>query len=146
MATRFAAVRHRGALRPCDDDGRDTIRALTPGKPVLVEVSQSRSTKQHRLYFAMLRKVHENLPDESRNRFPTVDALREAVQLACGWFERFQGLDGRTYLKAKSIAWDKMDQDEFGLMFREAMEVLCRYVIEDLDNEALVDELQEMLS
>lgn len=146
MATRFAAVRGGGALKPIDDAGREALLALTPGAPCMVEVTQPRNLRQHRLFFALLRKVHDNLPVEMAARYPTVETLRQAVQFACGLFDECVAIDGTRYYKARSIAFDKMGQEEFGELFRQAVDVIVTYVIEDLDAQALLDEVEEMIS
>lgn len=146
MAKRFAAFRKRGSLSPCDDDGREVINSLTAGDPVMVEVTQKRSVRQHRLYFALLNRVHENLPVEMAARYPKVENLRQAVQFACGLFEECVAIDGSRYYKAQSIAFDKMDQGEFGEFFRKAVDVIVEYVIKDLDADDLLAELETMLN
>lgn len=122
------------------------LRGLTPGEPVMVAVTQPRSLRQHRLMFALLRRVHENLPADQRARFPTVERLLESIKLALGHTEDIWNLrSGEGWVKVKSISFESMDQAEFAEFFVGAVEVITTYVIEELDAGDLLEEVHRML-
>lgn len=112
----------------------------------MVTVTQPRNVRQHRLLFALLGLVMDNLPLDQRGRFPSKDKLLDAIKIGTGHTETVIGLDGRAHLKPRSIAFDTMDQSEFGEFFRAAVEVIREYVINDLDLAALDDEIEDILN
>lgn len=113
----------------------------------MVEVQQRRSVEQHRLYWGMVRKVWDNLPEKFDGHFPSVERLSEELLIAAGHYEDVVDLErGIGKRVAKSIAFDKMKQEEFGVLFRAVVEVIYKFVIEDIDLQSLLDELDEMLT
>lgn len=110
----------------------------------MVEVHQSRSVEHHRLLFALLRLVYHNLPEGSPYR--SVDELLSAVKIATGYTSTIAGLDGAQYLVPRSIAFDKMDQAEFGAFFQDTVNVICETIIPGIDRPELFDEVLELVA
>ena len=146
MAKRIACVRRRNTLVPCDDVGREIFNGISPNRLVLVEVFQNRSPEQHRLYWALIDLVWKNLPEKFDGAFPTKECLSDQIKIECGHYDRTISIStGEVYLKARSIAWDKMQQADFGVYFRAAVEVITKMIIVDLDVQHLLRQLDEML-
>ena len=146
MAARFACFRRGQSIIPCDDDGRDVIRALSPRRPVMVEVQQRRNVQQHRLYWALITKVYDNLPLHLEENFGSKEALSDAIKITVGYYEDMVDLTtGKGSRRAKSIAFDKMGQEEFGVFFRNAVNVIIQLIV-NLDLQDLLNELDDMLA
>ena len=146
MATKITLVKVGGVLRPGDDDARAVIAALTPGTPVLCELRQGRSVRQHRFAMGLFRKVWENMPEAKTGLWPRVENLRDAILIATGYVEQVIDVQGMAHLRAKSIAFDKMSQDEFGRFVQDAIAVICRDVVPGLDSAALEEEVLDMVA
>lgn len=143
---RFVAQRRGMAITPRDEDGREAVRSLSPDRPVMVEVKQARSISQHRLYWGMVRLIHNNLPEEWAARYPRAENLSDAFKVEAGYYDQlFDLTKERVVLKPKSIAFENMDQAEFREFFDGSVRVAADVIIKDLDKTALLKELEEML-
>ncbi len=147
MAANKLAVLRRGLhLVPVDDDGREIVRKLRPGVAVMVEVSRNRSVPQHRLAMGLFRKVWERLPADGKLTWPRMENLRDAILEAVGYCEEYATLDGEIRRQARSVAFDKMDHGEFSAFLEMAVRLLCEKVIPDIDDQALLDEVEDMVA
>ena len=151
---RITAVRIGMALQPVGEDAREVFRALSPGVIVMMDVSQKRNVRQHRLYWLLIGKVHDSLPEGLDEKFPNKESLSDAIKVAVGHFETrytFQPTgNGKDYslvehVVAKSIAFDAMGQEDFGEFFKAAVQAVCSFVLVDLEAEALLLEIEKSI-
>lgn len=134
-------MQRRGSfLAPAAPMDGEALEAFPTGKNLRVAITQPRSIKQHRLYFAMLNLVAENMATEV-----TSDALHEWVKLRCGVSVAIPLKSGAVDLVAGSIAFDKMDQDQFNRFFERAATLIVTHLIPGLGKPALIREANLML-
>ena len=138
----FTAVRVGSMLRAADDVGSNIMSGLTVGEPIMVSVKQSRNIQQHIMYWALITIAHNNLPEKKSQSYPRKENLSDAVKIAAGLVDQIIGLDGKVFLKPRSIAFDKMDQVEFNNFFSDALRVIVEQVIPGLNS---IDIMQEVL-
>lgn len=124
-----------GGLQAGDEQAADALRKFAVGVDVWVEVRKARNVRFHRLYFALLSMTFEN-----QERYTNFEHFRKAVQIAAGHVEEFVTLDGEVLLQPKSIAFDKMDELEFQVVFSAAMRV-CAKILGDMDLRDLEQEV-----
>ena len=142
---RFAAIRHGLELRPTDEAGRQAIQSLRLHDQVMVEVKQARSLRQHRLYWGLIRTVHENLPEELEKNFPRPESLSKAILEALDYVDTLTGLDGKQFRQVKSIAFHNMDATEFNDLMEKAIDLVTTRLIPGLGSADLMDEVTEMI-
>ena len=73
---KFLALKHLNSLRPATDDGLDALRHIANGELVTIELRRPRNIKHHRMFWALMTIVHDNMDHE---RYPTVEDLTAAV-------------------------------------------------------------------
>jgi hypothetical protein len=132
-------VRSGHVLRPADDLAAEDMTALKEGKRLLVTVTHARSLQQHRLFFAMLRKVAQSTPTPLSEA-----ALLSWVKVKTGHVETLPLGFGQVYQAPASIAWDKMDQREFRQFFDRAVELILTDICPALP-ASFADEFLAML-
>ncbi len=66
---KFLAIKQVNALRPTDEAGSEAMRKLANGQVVTVEIKQSRNIKHHRMFWALMTIVHDNM---DQGRYPIV--------------------------------------------------------------------------
>lgn len=129
-----AFVKRQGRLIPADVMSDELLAKIPEGKTVLVSVRTHRNTRQHRLLFAMLRKVVENTDQWSDEKI-----LLDDLKLATGLFEtRVSALTKMPYPVPASISFASMPQERFEQWFRKAMEKCAEVLgcsVEDLMSE-----------
>lgn len=143
---KFTAIRIGGDLRPVDEEGLKAVRRCVPGVEVVCEVHPKRSAQQHRYAMGLFRKVHDSLPEDKEKLFPRMENLRDAILMECGYKETLYGLDGKPYEKPLSVAFDAMEPDEFTQFVDAAKRLITTVIIPGLDNQALEDEVWDMVA
>ena len=103
-----------GSLRPVDDEGYRVLGNIGSGVSVIADIKdpRRRSGKQFRYWFAILNVVWEN-SDAIQKYFKNFENYRHKVIIAIGRYDEFKNKDGTSDRIAHSIAFGKMDQDEF---------------------------------
>jgi hypothetical protein len=118
-----------GDLRCVDDDSRETVKGWRAGDIIEVEARRPRSQQFHRLYFGLLSMVYEN-SEWCEERWPTFERFREAIQMQAGCFREMKSVKGTTLYVPASVAFHKMDSDEFGKLFDRVVNIVLEYVPE----------------
>lgn len=146
MATTKAPYRRafHPAIGPClvptSQDGLDQIDALKADKEVMVHLHAARNPKHHRMFFALLNKVIEGGAWDG-----DLESLMDAVKIEAGHVERTFGLDGRMFLRIKSINWESMPQDKFSRFFDRACFYISNRLLGSEDWEALRDDVVKIV-
>lgn len=125
-------------LRPHAAYDRESLDYLPRGKPVRVQVNNSRSNPRLRLYWVTLRQVVKNT-----EVFATDTALHKLLLVACGVTEPFIDLEGNITLQPSSIAFEAMLEDEFKAYFDRAMEVIATKIMPGVDLKLLLREARQ---
>jgi len=146
MAKWVTAVRHKQALKPADDEAREVFNSVKLGVPLLVQVKQERSIRQHRMLFKMLRLVHSNLPLDQQGAYPKVENLLDALKIQTGHVRTFTTLSGEVIRVPASISFDEMDQGEFHQFFKSCVDAITEYLIVGLDQQDLMSEVNNLLA
>lgn len=131
-----------GTLRPVDPVGEDALAKIKNNDLVMVEVKRARSIQHHRLYWALIGKVWENLDQED---YPTADDLSDAIKIAAGHRVRLAMPDGSVAYSAKSIAFAKMDQTEFAAFYERVCDVIAMHFLPGVTSAELRSEVEQMI-
>lgn len=131
-----------GTLRPVDEAGRELLGKYKDGEIVRVEVKKPRSLQHHRLYFALLTIVHDNLDG---SRYPTVEDLHAAVKIAAGLRTRIELPDGTIGYIPGSIAFHKLSQDEFRAFYDRVCDLVAAHFLPGVTSDELKAEVQQMI-
>jgi hypothetical protein len=113
------------------------VDGLEAGEFFTVSVKRPRNGKFHRKLFAMLTYAFEHWePARSRKRLKfkgvpiekNFESFREQATILAGFYEQSFDLKGRMHLRAKSIAYDSMDADDFEKLYSAVLDVLLKHV------------------
>lgn len=110
------------------------------GKALSVRISQKRSLPQHRLYWALLQLVCENLDTPV-----TEEALHEWVKLKCGVTAAIPLKSGKVDIVPGSISFENMEQPEFQKFLDRAKALLVEHIIPGVGGETLEREARAIL-
>lgn len=112
-----AFAKRQGKLVPMDIMSEELLDGLKEGDRVLVTIRRPRSIRNHRLLFALLRKVVEN-----SDKWADEEVLLDDLKLATGLFQtRVSALTGMPYPVPASISFASMDQARFHDWFVKAV-------------------------
>jgi hypothetical protein len=142
MAESFPILMQRvgSALRPCASIDEARIKALSPGKPLRVRVTEPRNVRRFRLYWAMLEKIAENM-DPS----PAVEVLHDAIKFRLGYTNTIRFASGETVEVVRSISFEKMTEAEYGVFLAAFKDLVATSILPGVNSDVLEAEASEML-
>jgi hypothetical protein len=121
MATDAILVRRPdGSFVAADPVSLEALDSIRPGTQVRAQITQSRNVAHHRLFFGALQVAFE-----AQDRFPTVEALLDAMKIGLGLYDTYE-ISGRQFMRVRSISFGAMDQAEFSRFFDRAVDLLLR--------------------
>jgi len=125
----------------------EVSRSVPVGGEVAGSTSKkkSRNVKHHRKYWSLIRLVYHNLPEKLTGIIRNENELHEEIKMQLGLREKRQSLSGRVYYKPGSIAFDKMNQDDFEEFYSRALDVICKWVLPGTNSHDLEMEIMEYI-
>ena len=102
-------------ITPADDAAERVFKRTKPGEYINVDATvprDQRSLAMHRLYFAVLRHVFDNLPERYGNEIPTPTILRGRIFIEIGFTETIMTRNG-PFEVPRSLEFAKLGQSEF---------------------------------
>lgn len=139
---KFLAQKQLGALRPIDQAGEDALKRFGNAEILQVEIRQPRNINHHRKFYALMNIVYENMDTE---RYPSLDDFVGAIKIAAGHRVRIELPNGDVGFMPRSISFAKMTQAEFNEFYARVVDLICRWFIPGLENEALRNEVEIMV-
>jgi len=139
---KFLARKTEQGFIPVDTNGTESCAKMKAGTLVEIEVKQPRNIQHHRLYWALVSKVWENMDHE---RYPSPDDLSAAFKIAAGIRTRIELPNGTVGFIPGSLAFHKMDQREFSAFYDRICDLICKHFIPGLDEQDLRDEILLMV-
>lgn len=134
--TSFLMQRTFNTLKAVDDQGRDALAKIPPGKVVVCEVKQARNPKQHNLYWGLVGQIYQN-----QTRYATQKQVSDMLKVAVGYCDEAENKFGKTVAIPKSMSFANMPNDEFQEFFRLVIEFVKTKIMPHLDEGALLEEL-----
>ena len=131
MSQKIFVRKQLGALKPVDHVGVDALYKLKEGVIYACQITKPRSSKFHRMFFAMIGLCYEN-----QDIYNSMDNFREEITKAAGHFTSYTNHKGNTVYKAESISFSKMGQDDFEKVY-ESVFMTCVHIFkwEDVESE-----------
>jgi hypothetical protein len=132
---------------------RDKSQAMEAGEFMRVKVTYPRNVKLHRKFFAMLNHGFEHWePERGRKRLKhrgvviakSFELFRKDILILAGYGEASFDLKGRVKWDAKSIAFDKMDDETFQRVYVAVYDVLLNKVLVGYSREDFDRVLEEL--
>lgn len=139
---KFLAVKKLSALRPIDEAGEVALRSFGDGELVTVDVKKARNAKHHRMFWALMTVVWDNL---DHGRYPTLDSFVAAVKIGTGHREVvFLSNNTEVYIP-KSISFSKMDQTEFSAFYNLVCDLIAKHWLPGVSSAELRAEVSIMI-
>ncbi len=124
-------------LVPLYDADYDEKKKLRIGEVYEVAVKRPRNLPFHKKYFSLIHCAWDYLPEHTVEYFHhNIECFRKTVEIAAGWCEPVYSIARREWVEtAKSIAFDKMTEDEFRELYERAKDVLYKYFLKHVTVE-----------
>ncbi len=136
---------------PATPQDEEWARRIKVGDQIHADFKKQRNSGFHRKFFALLNLGFESWePPESDFRgIPAAknfDRFREDCTIAAGYYDVVICLNGEHRLKAKSISFARMDDDEFHKLYSNVADVLLQRVLARYTKTDLERVIQEILA
>ena len=134
-----------GFLVPFDSVTEDWLLKKHEGQYFTCDISTPRSYKFHKKLFKLLTITFDHWnPEPLTNKHGIVEKnfeqYREDITILAGYYEQTFRLDGSVKVRAKSISFAKMEQEEFDMLYDKILTVIIQKVLVGFSIEQ-VDEL-----
>ena len=104
-------------LIPTDKHQAEMFLNIPEYKPFIIKYTDKRNLGNHRRFFAFLGTAFD-----MQEHYQTKEALRFALIVKAGHVERIEShKGGKIVLMPKSMAFDKMKEEEFKVMFKNVI-------------------------
>jgi len=118
----------------------EALNELPEGKDLSATIARTRSTKQHRFFWALLQKICEN-----HETYRRPEQLLLWLKVKLGYVEQVRFHDDQVWWVPQSISFNAMGQDEFKKFFDAALDVIVEEVIPDINQYELLHEVEKMI-
>ncbi len=132
---RIYLKKHTSFLAPCDDDSLDKFKKLKTDECYYTDIKVARNYKFLKKYMSMLKLVYEN-----QSKYDNFTSFRNEVALRSGFYKTHVTLKGTTIFIVDSIAFDKMEENEFEALFNKSIDVILKHFI-SADKDVLIEEI-----
>jgi|TARA_R100000544_G_scaffold34719_3_gene21657 hypothetical protein len=134
----------RVMLVPTDRKSEDLIKALRPGRIVMIRSHAARNGKHHRLLWAVAGLIAEN-----SEHYDDAEHVVEQLKLATGHVKRVwydvPGLGRIQQIRGASIAYESMSQEDFSAWFEKALIYIQSDMLPGVETETIRKEITEAL-
>lgn len=127
------------------DEDREAIKRLKHDEIYEVDIKLQRNPAFHRKYFALFRLAWEFQNEDTQSWFGSMDAWRKAVEVTAGHCEKAYSLTLNDWVEIpKSIAFDKMKEEEFQDLYERVKHVLFTIFLPDIAEEDFFEALKDI--
>ena len=120
-------------LSPYTDEDAIELRRVGIGDILQAKALDQRNVQHHRKFFALIRIVYDNMPEQFDSHFPTQDDLRHELIKRAGFYKEYIDLKGNKQYRAESISFDSMGQKRFDELYSKVLDVVVQWFLFDRD-------------
>ena len=126
------------------DEDYEAKRKLKIGSTYEVTIKEMRNPLFNRKFFAMLRVAWDFLPEWEREKYGNnPDMFRYAVEVKAGFCEMvYVPKSDNIVIKAKSIAFDKMNETDFEKVYNGVRDILIRDFVGSEHEDAFTEQIK----
>lgn len=140
-----------GALVPVDQQSVDAIAKLKLGQGVKVTIKRVRNLGHHRKMMALLNLAFDAWePEEMEWKGQKVeknfDSFRSDVIILAGYREATYNFRGEVRVRAKSMSFANMSQDEFEGLYSKVIDVVLTKILTNYKRDDFDNVLNQVLS
>ena len=118
----YLVKKNDNTLAPAYNSDYDKLKKLKVGEEYKCEVRQPRNLKFHRKFFALINMVLDN-----QEQYTDADKLRNDLVVEAGFSETWADLHGVIQVRAKSLSFGSMTEDEFQNVYDRVIDVVVKH-------------------
>lgn len=137
---KFNLTKDNAGLIPATDKDRQKLNKVGLGEVFACKTIDQRNYKLLQKYWVLMDFAYENLPEKYDGYWATVEDFEEEVLKAIGWKTVSKDFRGNDVVKAKSISYESVPDDEtFSKIYKRCLDLICRMI--GVEGTEIMDEL-----
>lgn len=130
-------------LKPLYDEDYDQKKKLKIGEIYKAKITIARNINFHRKYFALINCAWAYQNERTTKHFKNnVECFRKTVEVAAGHCDTVYNLSLKSWVDIpKSIAFDKLKQEEFEDLYERVKDVLFATFLKGIDEEEFLNNM-----
>ncbi|MCF6442044.1 DUF1367 family protein [Pseudoalteromonas luteoviolacea] len=143
-------MRTINGFMPVDEQDKEVARTVKVGDVVRCNLVRPRNIYFHKKYMSLLKMAFDHFtpkPIEHNGRtlipLKNFDEFRKWVAVKAGYYEVIGYPDSSVRVRAKSIAFHKMEEDEFQGLYSRSIDALLQHVLSSYKS---YDEVEETVN
>jgi hypothetical protein len=132
-------------LVPMYDDDYDEKKKLKLGVVYEAYIKTSRNYQFLKKYFALINCSWQYLNEKIQDKVyhGNREEFRKSLEITAGFYETIYSLSRKEFIQIpRSIAFDKMQEDEFRELYERVKDVLFQVFLKDINRDTFEKELQ----
>lgn len=129
-----------GTIRPHMESDAEALKRFKFGEPFKIKAVKPRNGQHHRLGMGMLQWVFDN-----QDRFDVFEDFLVEIKLRTGHYREHLTLRGVIIYVPKSIAFENMDEIEFGIWRQKAIDCVLKHFMPDMSAPEFESALSRVL-
>lgn len=138
-------VRKGFMLEAATDDDMKKVLKLKKEQVYQVDFKLHRNFKLHRKFFSLINTAWEFLSEKQQEYFHnSKDGFRYTLTVAAGYYDEIYSIARREWMQIpKSIAFDKMAEDEFDKLYEAVVDLIFRLFLPHVDKDLFYNALKD---
>lgn len=139
--TAILMTRTLSGLAPDDDAARDVLRKVAVNETVRVDIQHPRSHKNLRRWWALM-----NLIAQNSDTVKSPEQAHDLVKILAGHCSHIVSKStGEVYMVADSIAFGRLSEDEFLIVWENAKRAVAEHIMPGIDDATIEGEVLNLL-
>lgn len=134
---KFYVTKSNSGLKPSYDSDMEVYVKIPIGETWEIEYKKVRNYKFHKKFFSLIQLAFDN-----QEAYKFIDSMREDLIIHAGFsYEETNFITGEIKTKAKSIAFQNMDEIEFSQLYESIKNVISQWL--GIENEVIDLEIRQ---
>lgn len=139
--TAVAMTRTLAGLSPANDEAAHVLRRVPVGNVVQVELHRPRRNKALRKWWALCNLVHQNC-----EQFRSPEQVHDFLKIKAGHCTQVVSkATGEIFLIADSIAFARLDEDEFQTVWGRAVQAVCTDILPGVEQAEMEYQILKLI-
>lgn len=136
--------RNDGAWIAATDEDKRKLDKCGIGEIGTIETINTRNYKLLQKYWVLIHFAFEHLPEQFDGSFAVAEDLSDELLIAIGWKRITKDFHGNEKVKAKSISYEKLpDDDIFSQVYERVLTLIARMI--KIEEEDILNELTSFM-
>lgn len=142
-----------GSLIPMGEDEAEALKKYKSGTVVRCNISEMRNGLFFRKWWSLVKMAFDQSSERLQPRehkglqvLPSFDEFRKDVTILAGYYEATYKYDGSVRLRARSLAWAGMNEEEFAKLYSATIDAILQKILPGMDRDDLEQAVEMTLA